>query len=140
MSPNVQKCIGNHRKLWCITICTAVQMYMHMYCNIYNWLKLNKPNFLISLTHLMVIHVMQIYEKYIPVQWVPHFIGQSRALKTPCVCIFCHRRELAFVLRNCSLLTAGLKESLLVGNQRRCRRSATVLPSRFHARHPQTVA
>ena len=54
-----------------------------MYCNIYNWLKLNKPNFLISLTHLMVIHVMQGYEKIL-VQWVPHFIGQSRALKTPC--------------------------------------------------------
>ena len=45
-----------------------------MYCNIYNWLKLNKPNFLISLTHLMVIHVMQGYEKIL-VQWVPHFIG-----------------------------------------------------------------
>ena len=44
-----------------------------------DWLKLSKPNFLISLAHLMVIHVMQEYEKIL-IQWVPHFIGQSRAL------------------------------------------------------------
>ena len=29
---------------------------------------------LVRLTHLMVIHVMQGYEKIL-VQWVPHFIG-----------------------------------------------------------------
>ena len=76
------------------TICTAVQIYMHMYCNIYNWLKLDNPNFLISFSPPALTSMQRRFRK-IYFLGVHHFVALLRPLKTPCAlnvksCIYTH--------------------------------------------------